>query len=142
MNTIKVSKKPLNRLAKIRRTLFLTVNEFSELLSVKPQNITQYENNKCMVPIPIAKHILNIISEFGINMTLDEFYEDIKPYNAETRSKRQTEICSQRRPSDYFIQRLREIDDEARNRDGGNQHAVCDDSEDAEDDEEGVCGSV
>lgn len=103
----------------IRWKLRMTVKELSELLNIKEQNITAYSSGQCIVPVAIAKHILNVIKEFGIIMTLDEFYEEIKPYNIETRSKNEIEGIPQGgRDRSYLIKRLREIDHEVRNGEG------------------------
>lgn len=106
-------------LAIIRWQLRMTVKEFSEILNINEQNITAYSNGKCIVPVAIAKHILNVIKEFGINMTLDEFYDEIEPYNTETGSKNKIKGIQQGRDRSYLIQRLREIDNEVRNGEGG-----------------------
>lgn len=105
----------------IRWRLRMTLKEFSEILNIKEQNISAYSNGQCIVPVAIAKHILNVIKDFGIIMTLDEFYEEIKPYNIKTRSKNEIEGIPQGgRDRSYLIKRLREIDHEVRNGEGGN----------------------
>ena len=143
MNTMRKKSTKLHQrtdlmmMGRIRLQLGFRLKEFSEVLGISIALLTSYERGFCYVPVSFAKYFLNKMKDFNINMTLDEFYEEVPLYNKESKGKSPRAVCFKGK-DDYLIQRLHEIDNEKRNGEGRNQQSVRDDSEVVEDDSKGI----
>lgn len=113
--------KPKNIFEEIRFKLQLSQVEFAELISSSKQRISLYETGDQFPRIETAIKIQAIAKNHGIEVTLDELYSDLKEAlneNDSAEAKGKNTLFKGR--ENYLSERLREIDNEKRNGEGGN----------------------
>ena len=59
---------------KIRKTLFLSVKQFSDAIQVTPQTIRNYESGKRVPRLEIAKKIMDLAKKNKINVDASDFF--------------------------------------------------------------------
>jgi DNA-binding transcriptional regulator YiaG len=59
---------------KIRKTLFLSVKQFSDIIEVTPQTIRNYESGKRIPRLEIAKKIMEFAKKNKMDVEASDFF--------------------------------------------------------------------